>query len=230
MAFPTGTALKDAHWQQMLGAISQYDPTFDQVNYNARSGTRKAFTSGKEASTVNSLNTVAEHLGTLSDSAQKLNNTSFRPYNALKNKVADTFGDADISDFETRRKAAADEVAKVWRASGGSQADIEENLQNLSESKSPDQMNAAIGALTQLIAGKVAALNDQYKSGMGTSAQNRPLVSPEARKAFQKTLDRAGMQDEHGLVGSGGSKPMGAPGGQSSMSLEDALSKYQDGK
>lgn len=211
MEFPKGTALKSSYWQEMLSAVSQYDPNFDAVNYNARSGTRKAFTSGKEAATVNSLNTVAEHLGTLSDSAQKLNNTSFRPYNAFKNHLADVTGDPDISDFETRKKAAADEVAKVWRASGGSQADIEENLSNLSESKSPQQLNAAIGALTQLIAGKVAALNDQYTSGMGTTANVRPLVSPEARKAFQKTLDRAGMKDEHGLVGDGVGDQSSAP-------------------
>lgn len=48
MAFPTGTALKSAYWQDMLQKVAQYDPSFDAVNYTARAGTRKAFTSGKE--------------------------------------------------------------------------------------------------------------------------------------------------------------------------------------
>jgi hypothetical protein len=48
MAFPTGTALKSAYWQDMLQKVAQFDPSFDAVNYNARAGTRKAFTSGKE--------------------------------------------------------------------------------------------------------------------------------------------------------------------------------------
>lgn len=193
MAFPTGTALKSPYWQEMLSAVSQYDPTFDAVNYNARSGTRKAFTSGKEAQTVNSLNTVAEHLGTLSDNIQALHNTSFQPYNALKNKVADLTGDPDIARFNTSKKAVADEVAKVWRASGGSEADIQENLKNLSGAQSPEQLNAAVATLTHLIAGKVAALNDQYTQGMGTTKQLKPLVSPEAKRAYDKTLSRAGM-------------------------------------
>lgn len=214
MAFPTGTALKSPYWQQMLSAVSQYDPSFDAVNYNARSGTRKAFTSGKEAQTVNSLNTVAEHLGALSDAVQNLNNSSFQPYNAAKNKVADLLGDKDIATFNTTKKAVADEVAKVWRATGGSEADIQENLKNLSGSQSPEQLNAAIGTLTRLISGKVSALQDQYKQGMGTTKQVKSLVSPEAQKSYRTVLKRAGMDapaltDEGSATLSNDSDPLG---------------------
>ncbi|TPG08325.1 hypothetical protein EAH88_11890 [Rhodanobacter glycinis] len=201
MAFPTGAALKSPYWQGMLQGVAQYDPTFDAVNYNARAGTRKAFTSGKEAQTVNSLNTVAEHLGTLSDYSAGLNNTSFQPYNRVKNAIAGTFGDPDIAKFNTAKKAVADEVAKVWRSSGGSEADIQENLRNLDGAQSPEQLNAAIGTLTKLIGGKVSALQDQYTSGMGTTKDLRPLVSPEAKSAFDKTLQRSGLnQNDFGNI------------------------------
>lgn len=83
-------------------------------------------------------------------------------------------------------------MAKVWRASGGSEADIQENLKNLSSSQSPEQLNAAIGTLTNLIGGKISALQDQYAQGMGTAQQVKPLVSQKAAGAFQKTLQRAG--------------------------------------
>ena len=193
MAFPTGTALKSPYWQGMLQHVAQYDPSFDAVNYNARAGTRKDFTSGKAAQTVNALNTVAEHLGTLSDYTADLNNTSFQPWNRLKNATAAMTGDPDIAKFNTAKKAVADEVAKVWRSTGGSQMDIEENLKNLDASQSPAQLNAAIGTLTKLIAGKVAALQDQYRAGMGTTQDLRPLVSPEAKHAFDKTTERSGL-------------------------------------
>ena len=193
MAFPTGTALKSPYWQGMLGAVSQYDPNFDAVNYNARSNTRKAFTSGKEAQTVNALNTVAEHLGTLSDYADQLNNTSIPVINRIKNFAAAESGDPRIARFNTARKAAADEIAKVWRASGGSEADIQENLKNLDGAQSPEQLHAAIGTLVQLIGGKQAALQDQYSQGLGTTQSVKPLVSPEAAQAYQKVLRRAGM-------------------------------------
>lgn len=193
MAFPTGTALKSPYWQGMLGAVSQYDPSFDAVNYNARSGTRKAFTSGAEAKTVNALNTVAEHLGTLSDYADALGNTSFPVLNRIKNGYLSETGDPRIARFNTAKKAAADEVAKVWRSTGGSEADIQENLKNLDGAQSPEQLHAAIGTLVKLIGGKLAALQDQYKQGMGTTRQVKPLVSPEAQTAYEKVLKRAGM-------------------------------------
>jgi hypothetical protein len=196
MAFPTGTALKSPYWQGMLGAVSQYDPTFDAVNYNARNSTRKGFTSGKEAHTVNALNTVAEHLGTLSDYADQLNNTSLPMLNRIKNFAAQETGDPRISRFNTAKKAAADEVAKVWRSTGGSEADIQENLKNLDGAQSPEQLHAAIGTLVQLIGGKLSALQDQYAQGMGTTQTAKPLVSPEAAHAFQKVLTRAGMTSQ----------------------------------
>jgi hypothetical protein len=74
MQFPAGFALKSPYWQNMLSAVSQYDPSFDAINYNARAKTRSDFTSGKAAQTINALNTVACHEGDLSDAAKKLNN------------------------------------------------------------------------------------------------------------------------------------------------------------
>src|SRR6185295_7064011 len=47
--FPASFALKSRYWQQMIGLVSQYDPSFDAVNYNARSKTRNAFTAGAES-------------------------------------------------------------------------------------------------------------------------------------------------------------------------------------
>ena len=213
MAFPSGTALKSNYWQAMLQHVAQFDPSFDQVNYNARAATRKGFTSGKEAQTINALNTVAEHLGTFSDYTKDLDNTRFPVINRVKNWLASQTGDPDIARFNTAKKAVADEVAKVWRASGGSEADIQENLRNLDGAQSPAQLNAAIGTLTKLIHGKISALQDQYKSGMGTTENVRPLVSPEAQAAFDKTLKRAGEdtnafdKDAGALGGDGGAKP-----------------------
>jgi hypothetical protein len=178
---------------EIAQAVNSYDPSFDAVNYNARQGTLKGFTSGKEAQTVNALNTVAEHLGTLSDYADALNNTSYPAINSLANTYLKQTGDPRIARFDTAKKAAADEVAKVWRATGGSEADVQENLKNLDGAQSPEQLHAAIGTLVQLIGGKLAALNDQYSSGMGTAANRHSIVSPEANAAFQKVLNRAGM-------------------------------------
>jgi len=178
---------------EIAQAVNSYDPTFDAVNYNARQGTLKGFTSGKEAQTINALNTVAEHLGTLSDAADALNNSDIQTINRIGNAYLRETGDPRIARFDTVRKAAADEIAKVWRASGGSQADIEENLKNLDGAQSPAQLHAAVGTLVQLIGGKLSALQDQYNSGMGIAANRHSIVSPSAQQSFQRVLTRAGM-------------------------------------
>lgn len=211
MAFPSGTALKSDYWQAMLQHVAQFDPSFDQVNYNARAGTRKAFTSGKEAAQVNALNTVAEHLGTLSENVQGLDNTQFPVVNRVKNWLAAETGDPDIARFNTSKKAVADEVAKVWRQTGGSEADIQENLRNLDGAQSPAQLNAALGTLIKLIGGKVAALQDQYNAGMGTTQNPRPLVSEKARGAFDTVLQRAGMGQDENIDSGASLQAVGAP-------------------
>lgn len=178
---------------EIAQAVNSYDPSFDAVNYNARQGTLKGFTSGKEAQTINALNTVAEHLGTLSDATDDLHNSDYQFVNRIGNAYLRETGDPRIARFDTVRKAAADEIAKVWRASGGSQADIEENLKNLDGAQSPAQLHAAIGTLVQLIGGKLSALQDQYNSGMGIAANRHSIVSPAAQQSFQKVLKRANM-------------------------------------
>ena len=50
--FPTGFALKAPYFQSLIQMVGQYDPTFDAVNYNARSKTRNDFTSGASSKTM----------------------------------------------------------------------------------------------------------------------------------------------------------------------------------
>src|SRR6185312_12834307 len=54
IAFPGSFSLRSPYWQKMVADITQYDPTFDAVNYNSRSATRKDFTSGKSAQAITS--------------------------------------------------------------------------------------------------------------------------------------------------------------------------------
>jgi hypothetical protein len=125
MNFPGGFALKSPYWQNMISLVSQYDPSFDAVNYGARSKTRNDFTAGKSAQQANALNTVIGHLGQLSDAADSLKNTSFPYYNTAANFLAKQTGDPRINQFNITRKAVVDELTRVYRGTGGSEKDIE---------------------------------------------------------------------------------------------------------
>ncbi len=187
--FPAGFALKSPYFQSMIQMVGQYDPTFDALNYGSRSKTRNAFTSGKEAAQVNALNTVLGHLDKLSDAAEALNNGSVPMLNSITNALSKSIGRPNVTNFETIKKAVADEVTKVWRQAGGSVEDVRTAQENLKASNSPDQLRGAIATYGELLQSKLGSLEDQYKQGMGTAAVS--LLRPESAAVLEKISKRA---------------------------------------
>lgn len=188
MQFPSSFALKTPYWQSMLSAVATYDPSFDQVNYNARASTRKDFTSGKAGQQVNAINTVIGHLDDLSTAADNLHNTGSPllnvPLNAISSKL---LGRPGVKNFNTVKKAVADEVTRVWRQAGGSEGDIKAASENLDAAGSPEQLHQAIATYGHLLESKLQALQNQYQQGMGTAGVQ--MVTPKSRQTLD-TLER----------------------------------------
>lgn len=187
-------------YKQLLDAVAQYDPSFDTINYKARAGTRKAFTSGVEGRQANALNTVIGHVGSLYDQIDGLDNTDYQAVNIVKNLWKEQTGDPKITNFQTNAKAVADEVVKVWRASGGSVHDIEEAQKALKSSQSPAQLKGALSTLVELLNSKLGALNEQYKAGMGTAAQAGGILTKESLGTLKKmglSMEPHGDDAEH---------------------------------
>lgn len=185
MQFPSSFALKTPYWQGLLQAVGQYDPSFDAVNYNSRNQTRKNFTAGKEATQVNALNTVAQHLAQLQADANALDNRSLTPYNYVVNAAESKMGAPQLTNFERDRLPVVQELERVWRGTGGSEGDIQEWTKNLSSSSSPQQFNDAFAHIANLIHGKLAALRDQYVQGMGNTHDAFQFLTPSTRAIFQ---------------------------------------------
>jgi len=198
---PTSMALRSPMGQQLMAAVTQYDPTFDATNYAARAKTRNDFTSGKAGQAVNAMNTAIGHAGTLLDAADALNNTSFPMLNSALNAGAQAVGDPRIAQFNTARNALAGELTKAFRGSSGSEKDIQEVQQNLSAAGSPEQMKAAIGQAMKLLASKKESLADQYSKGFGTNSQPN-FLDPHAQAALDK-LQKGGI-DVGALAGDEG--------------------------
>jgi hypothetical protein len=191
MQFPQGFALKSPYWQHMISLVSQYDPSFDAVNYNARAKTRAAFTSGKAADAVNGLNTVIGHLDSLSQQADKMGNTSLPLFNSVKNWAESNSGDPRVKEFEANKKAVVDELTRVWRGSGGSEGDIKSWADTLNASQSPAQMHGVIAKMGELLGSKVDSLAKQYNDGMGTTKEGLDLLTPRAAQTLGKLQGKA---------------------------------------
>jgi hypothetical protein len=197
IALPARIQKGDTYWQGLLDAAVKYDPSFDAVNYNARSKTRADFTSGKSAQQVNALNTAIGHMDRLlqvTDALGNFHEGSLGPLtttaNEVKNWFSQKFGSKEIPAFNVVRKAVSDELTRVWRQAGGSEQDIQENLKNLASSNTPEQLYGAVGEFGHLLESKLDNLKEQYRQGMGTDPIN--MVTPEARRVLDKVEGKSG--------------------------------------
>lgn len=202
MAFPSGFALKSPYWQQMVSLVSQYDPTFDAVNYNARAKTRNDFTSGKSAQNITSFNTAIGHLDTLDKAVDALNNTRFPYWNKIANWTATQSGDTKFQEahkqFSTAKQAVVDELTRAFRGTGGNVHDIVEWEKNLNDADSPQALHAATKSALELLHSRIESIGDQYNRGMGTTKDPIQMLSPKAQSAWQRMT--SGEQPKTGAV------------------------------
>lgn len=190
MAFPGGFALKSPYWQNMISLVSQYDPLFDAVNYNARAKTRGDFTSGKSAQNITAINTAIGHLGQLGSMGGDVADHNFTPLNAVENAGAQLFGSPAINNYKQTADAVAHEVRRVFAATGGgTEAELDRQLSYLSPNNSADQKAGAIKNIVGLLKSRLDAIGEQYKQGMGTDKMPIQLVSPHAQSVLDNYSD-----------------------------------------
>lgn len=203
--FPAGFALKSPYFQSLIQMVGQYDPTFDALNYNARAKTRADFTSGKSSQTINALNTVIGHLDSLSTATDALNNTNVPVLNSVLNQISSKLlGRPNVTNFNTVKKAVADEVTKVWRQTGGSAADIKAASDNLDAANSPQQLHEAIAEYGHLLDSKLDALKTQYAQGMGTTdTTGLNVVTPQSQAVLDKLEAKAAGQKPQSVPAEG---------------------------
>lgn len=178
--------------QSLLKDAARYEPGFDMTKWNARVGTAKDFTSGQAAKNVTSINTVIGHLGDLADKADALGNTSFPIANQVKNFASTNVGNPEIKNFDLARNAVADEMAKVFRGGGLSDAETRQWKENISAANSPEQLRGAINTAIGLMDSRLNALGEQRNKGMSTQTEPTALLTDKSRATLDKVKKWAG--------------------------------------
>ncbi len=163
---------------QVVAMAAQYDPSFNQSQYSTRQALQKNFSSGNYSKNINSLNTAIGHLTDLQSNFDKLSNSGFTPYNALKNSIEKVFGAGGITSAGTNISAVMGELASTFKAGGATDTEIK-NLGTVDVNSSPEQIKSFIETATQLLASRLSALNDTYTSGMG-KAPDKPFLSGDS--------------------------------------------------
>lgn len=188
--FPSGMALTKPYWQQMLTAVGQYDPTFNQSDYGARAKTRASFTSGPNAANITAFNTAIGHLEHLDSTIDALGNTGLPwlngPLQAAKVNTANSAEQQAIKDFNGARGAAASELTKAFRGAGGAEADVQYWLKQFNQADSQHALHQSVRTAASLLQSRIDSMQDSYNTGMGTSNQTVPGITPRALQAISK--------------------------------------------
>lgn len=190
------TSLKNDERQRLVSLASQYDPSYDSSSFPAKAAVIKDFTSGKSAQNVRSLNTAIAHLSALADAGGALGNTSFTPYNQLKNSISQTTGQPQVTRFNDSLNAVAGEMATVFKGTSGTDQEIKSWKDQMGSAQSPAQIQAGINQMIELMSGRLQALNSQYQTGRG-----KPPAVPFLDANSQKILQNFGI-DPSTLTGS----------------------------
>jgi hypothetical protein len=190
VAFPSGFSQRSLANRQVLADIAQYDPSFDATNYQARAKTRADFTSGKSAQNVTAIDTTIGHFGSLLKAGDELDNfresvlPGITTLNQVKNWYNSSRGDPRIVKFEEAKDAVTRELTRVFRGTAGNVADIKAWEQAVSNSMTPEQLHGAVEQGVELLASRINAVGEQYRRGMGTTADVTELLTPAAKKTL----------------------------------------------
>lgn len=176
--------------QQLLGAITQYDPTFDATNYQKRQQTATAFSKGKQSDAIRAANQTLYHMGNLYQRTEDLNNLNILPgvLNAPINYIEEKgFGDSRQGKYRQSSQAVASELRKVFAASGGGNlTELQAWEKSFDPNAGEQQQKDYIANGVDLLRGALKSLESQYQSGMGLNKNIGDLLSPEARNVYTK--------------------------------------------
>lgn len=131
--------------------------------YNARSKALNSFSTGKQGQTVRSFNVMIDHMHTLENAFDKLNNGKLQTSNELKNWALKQLGDQRPTTVDSLRNMIRGELVKAVTGGPGAESDrIEALVEAASLRTSPAQMHEALSGLRELAASQLKGLKREF--------------------------------------------------------------------
>lgn len=154
------------------------------ASLSAQVTAERNWSTGPLGNTVRSIDVSIDHLATLTDLSENLNNIGSRTYNMIANKLMTEFGDPAVPNFNAAKDIVGAEVTKAIQAGAGALTDREELRRNFDSASTPEQLAGVIATLKRLMAGQLDGLRRQYMQTTGKDDFDEKL-SDEAKKELE---------------------------------------------
>lgn len=171
--------------EMALKQAAQYDPTFDQKNYNTISQAVTRFATGPQGNTVRSLNVAIEHMDTARKLGTALQNGNIPLFNTVANEFATQTGKPAPTNFNAVKEIVADEVVKGVIGGAGALEDRREAAAKIRAASSPAQLNGVLNSWTELLGGQLKGLEKQYEGSTQRKDFRQKYVTPRALQAIE---------------------------------------------
>lgn len=183
--------MKSPYGQNLMALVAKKDPAFDMVNFGARAKTRNDFVAGKSAENIKAINTAIAHMGALDEQMTALGNSDSAAYNTAanwlgKNVTRNPELQDRLASVSATAEGVAGEMAKVFRSTGMSEHEINAWREKFNTNTTPAGQRGTMRSAMHMLQGRMDAIGEQYKNGMGTSAQPLTMLTPEAEQIFNR--------------------------------------------
>lgn len=169
--------------EAIMQRVMQYDPAYNQT----RPKVYADFTTGKAAQNITAMNTVIAHIGTLDNLTDALKNKDVQTVNAIVNRIRTETGKSEVNNAEIAVQAVGNELMRVFRQVNASQSEVEAWERKFNAAKgSPEQIKGALKVGVELLKGRIDAVNDQWKRGMGTENDFPNIMSPKSKSVLER--------------------------------------------
>jgi hypothetical protein len=172
---PTGYASRSPRAQQIMAEVMRLNPGYSASKYAAAAATRRAFDVGRQGDQTRSLNVAMQHFDVLQDAASALQSHDTNMINRVVNYVQTELGHSEVTNFQVAAQIVADEAVKAVIGSGAV-FDREGMQKQISDIRSPEQLQGILGTLRHLMAGQLKGLRRQFtSSGLPEEEFNQKL-------------------------------------------------------
>ena len=162
----------------------------NKQNRAAEQQTLKSFSGGIEGRSVRAMNTATDHLFTLQEAADALDNGNVRLFNSISNRISKEIGVAAPTSFEGVKKIVAGEIVKATTGAAGALGDREEVAATINAANSPAQLLDQINYYKKLMAGQLNSLELQFITGTNrSSSEFRQRLSPKTVNLLPPAAD-----------------------------------------
>lgn len=180
---PTAQAARTPRGIQLLGAVSDIDPTYDATQYGAKSAALKSLLAGKDGQTLDQVNTAVAHLSQLKPLLAALNSGDINIINSAKQAYQQATGKPAPTDASIVANMAAGEVNKVVTGGPGAEGDRDLARNMMQLKGSPEQQTEGMDNIIGLMAGRLNSVQNRFQQAKLGPTFDRMLM-PETKAAL----------------------------------------------